>query len=72
MKGYIDIIGQETEYIMTEAELRRYRYETIKQYKFKKKARRIRFLKRALKGTMTCLFIAIVEIAFLAFCFMQI
>lgn len=72
MKGYADTITQGTKYVMTEAELRRYRYETIKEYKFKKKARRVRLLKRALKGTMTCLLIAILEIAFFAVCFMQI
>lgn len=72
MKSYVGTITQETEYVMTEVELRRYRYETIKKYKSKKKARRNRLIKRALKGTMTCLLIAILEIAFFAFCFMQI
>lgn len=72
MRSYVNTLTQGTEYIMNEAELRRYRYETIKQYKIKKKVRRARFLKRAFRIAMTSLSAVMITVAIFAFCFMQI
>lgn len=48
MRQYTDTLTGTTEYVMNDAELRRYRYQIIKEHKAKRKARISRTIIRVL------------------------
>lgn len=72
MRTHIDTLTKTTQYVMTDAELRRYRYQIIKQYKAKKKEERKAFFKRIGLGILKCLGLFTIELILFAIFLMQI
>lgn len=72
MRTFTNPYSNEVVHMMTEAELKQYRRETIRKHKEFKKRKFRRLMTKAMKGLFEGLVVSVIFISFMIFCIMQI